>query len=272
MPSPPKILVFDSGLGGLTVLAQIRLLRPDAACVYGADDAVFPYGRLEDADLVARVDAVVAALIVQHRPDIVVIACHTASTLVLPGLRAAWPNIPFVGTVPAIKPGAQLSHSGMISVLATPGTVARDYTHALVREFAGHCQVNLVGSARLASLAEQHMKGAAINQKAVLAEIAPAFVRSGDKRTDVIVLACTHYPLLLPLLEMLAPWKVEWIDPAPAIARRADEVLRQHLGRPPGAALAGLHLAQFTSGQRPGTGLAQALRLQGLVEINSQAK
>ena len=104
--APPKILVFDSGLGGLTVLAEIRALRPDAVCIYAADDAVFPYGRLGEAELVARVGEVMAGLIPCYLPDIAVIACHTASTLVLPGLRAAYPDLPFVGTVPAIKPGA----------------------------------------------------------------------------------------------------------------------------------------------------------------------
>lgn len=265
---PPKILVFDSGLGGLTVLAEIRLLRPDARCIYAADDAVFPYGRLLDDALIARVDEVMAALIPQHQPDLVVIACHTASTLVLPGLRAAWPKIPFVGTVPAIKPGAQMSRSGLVSVLATPGTVARDYTHALVREFAGHCRVTLVGSTQLASLAEQEMQGQAVEAEAILAEIAPAFVHSGDRRTDVIVLACTHYPLLMPRLAALAPWKVTWIDPSPAIARRADQVLREYLHFPEGPPIQGLLPALFTSGRKPGLALAAALRLRNLVCSN----
>ena len=264
MPNPPKILVFDSGLGGLTVLAEIMRLRPDAACVYAADDAVFPYGRLGEAELISRVDMVMAALIPLHRPDIVVIACHTASTLVLPGLRALWPELPFVGTVPAIKPGAEASLSGMVSVLATPGTVQRDYTQALVRDFASHCAVNLVGASRLASLAEQHMQGQAVDEAAVRDEIAPAFVMQGGRRTDVIVLACTHYPLLLPLFETLAPWPVQWIDPAPAIARRADQVLRDKFGEQ-GAFAAGLpHPAVFTSGRKPGALLEKALRLRAL--------
>ena len=117
----PKILVFDSGLGGLTVFAEIARLRPRAHYLYAADDAVFPYGALSEADLVDRVLALMERLIGLHRPDVVVVACHTASTLVLPPLRARWPELPFVGTVPAIKPAAAASQSRMISVLATPG-------------------------------------------------------------------------------------------------------------------------------------------------------
>ncbi len=121
MSQPPKILVFDSGLGGLTVLAEVMRLRDDAQCLFVADDAGFPYGRLSAEALVARVNLVMERLIARFLPDVVVIACNTASTLVLPHLRARYPQIPFVGTVPAVKPAAALSRSQMISVLATPG-------------------------------------------------------------------------------------------------------------------------------------------------------
>ena len=267
MPSPPKILVFDSGLGGLTVLAEIVALRPDAACIYGADDAVFPYGRLAESDLIARVHQVMAALIPAHRPDVVVIACNTASTLVLPGLRALYQHMPFVGTVPAIKPAALASRSHMISVLATPGTVTRDYTQALVRDFASHCDVTLVGATSLASLAERYMQGEAIAEAEVAAEIAPAFVARNGQRTDTIVLACTHYPLLRTIFERAQPWPVTWIDPAPAIARRTDQVLRGHRPWPQDTACPGPHAAVFTSNRKPGLALEGALRLRGLVTI-----
>ena len=131
-----RALVFDSGLGGLSVLAEIRRLRPDLDIVYVADDAAFPYGRLGEAELIRRVERVMALMVADQKPDIVVIACSTASTLALPRLRAAYPRLPFVGVVPAIKPAARASRSGLISVLATRGTVARDYTRALVRDHA----------------------------------------------------------------------------------------------------------------------------------------
>ena len=141
MSRAPKILVFDSGLGGLTVHAEVTALRPDADYLYVADDAGFPYGRWAEPELVARVVAVLSRFVASFAPDLVVIACNTASTLVLPNLRGAFPDVPFVGTVPAIKPAAALSRSKMISVLATPGTVARDYTRALVESFAADCRV-----------------------------------------------------------------------------------------------------------------------------------
>lgn len=220
----PTILVFDSGLGGLTVHRELAKARPDARFVYCADDAAFPYGGLSEDHLVARVLAVMERLIAIHRPDCVVIACNTASTLVLPHLRARF-DLPFVGTVPAIKPACETSASRMVSVLATPGTVARDYTRALVAEFGGGCAVTLVGSPRLAALAEATMRGGEADMTAIAAEIAPCFVADGERRTDTVALACTHYPLLVDAFRQLAPWPVRWLDPAPAIARRVTQIL-----------------------------------------------
>lgn len=220
----PTILVFDSGLGGLSVFRELARARPDARFVYAADDAGFPYGPRSEPDLIGRVTAVMDALIARLAPDAVVIACNTASTLVLPALRAQY-SIPFVGTVPAIKPACESSLTKQVSVLATPGTVRRDYTQALIRDFSGDCRVTLVGSTRLAPLAEAVMAGETVPDEAFAAEIAPAFVREADRRTDTVVLACTHYPLVLERLRAVAPWSVRWIDPAPAIARRLSSLI-----------------------------------------------
>ena len=225
--SRPRILTFDSGLGGLTVFREIAKLVPVADHFYAADDAGFPYGDWAADDLVWRVVAVMRRLIAEFDPQVVCIACNTASTLVLPHLRAAFPDLPFVGTVPAIKPAAGRSRSQMISVLATPGTVMRDYTRDLVQAFAAHCRVELIGSKNLARIAEDFMHGRPVSDEAIAAEIARCFVQDGERRTDEIVLACTHYPLLTAHFERLAPWPVEWIDPAPAIARRVEFVLRE---------------------------------------------
>jgi glutamate racemase len=221
----PRILVFDSGIGGLSVAAEIRGALPEAELIYVADDAGFPYGDREEAVLRDHVVALMDRLIAEHRPDAVVIACHTASTLVLPPLRARH-AIPFVGTVPAIKPAAERTGSGLISVLATPGTIKRDYTRGLIESFAKDAIVNLVGSARLAGMAEASMRGEKVADAEIAAEIAPAFVERAGTRTDIVVLACTHYPFLLPQFTRLAPWTVEWIDPAPAIAARVLAVAK----------------------------------------------
>jgi glutamate racemase len=255
VPSFPTILVFDSGLGGLTVLREIVAARPDAHYVYVADDAFFPYGHHGEQEIIDRVVPLVGKLIGAYAPDLVVIACNTASTLVMSDLRKAY-QVPFVGTVPAIKPACARSKTKRVSVLGTKGTVQREYTRTLIRDFAQGCEVTLVGSPELASLAESALSGNEVSDEAIAAEIAPCFVGNATDetaRTDTVVLACTHYPLLQDRLSRLAPWPVDWIDPAPAIARRASDLLG-----PPGqeADRAGAEMV-FTS-KRPHT-LSQKL-------------
>jgi glutamate racemase len=250
----PTILVFDSGLGGLTVFREIVKARPDAAYVYVADDAFFPYGHHSEADIIARVVPLIGDLIAAHAPDLVVIACNTASTLVMTQLREAY-AVPFVGTVPAIKPACAASQTRRVSVLGTRGTVRREYTRGLIRDFAQGCDVTLVGAANLASLAEAAFRGEAVTDADIAAEITPCFV-DGAARTDTVVLACTHYPLLVERFAALAPWPVDWIDPAPAIARRSADLVSALPSR--GAAASPAQFI-FTSGATPGPVLARAL-------------
>jgi glutamate racemase len=261
VPHPPTILVFDSGLGGLTVFREITKTHPGARFVYAADDAFFPYGRHAEAELRTRVVAVIAQFISTYEPEIVVIACNTASTIVLTDLRLRF-KVPFVGTVPAIKPACAASRSKLVSVLGTEATVGREYTKVLIQNFAQGCEVTLVGSAKLASIAEAGLVQSAISDASVAAEIAPCFVEEGVRRTDIVVLACTHYPLLGDRLERNAPWPVDWIDPAPAIARRVCDLLppvpsdRQD-GRLDAQAV-------FTSGRIPSASLNAALASFGI--------
>ncbi|MDY8109704.1 glutamate racemase [Fulvimarina sp. 2208YS6-2-32] len=219
------ILVFDSGVGGLTVLREARVLMPDRRFVYVADDAGFPYGNWEEEALKDRLVALFGALIDTHAPLACVIACNTASTLALDVLRQNYPSMRFVGTVPAIKPAAERTRSGLVSVLATPGTVKRQYTQDLIRAWGARCEVTLHGSVALAGLAEQYMRGGFIDESAVLAEIRPCFIEKGERRTDIIVLACTHYPFLANRMRKTAPWPVDWLDPAEAIARQVARVV-----------------------------------------------
>ncbi len=215
------ILMFDSGVGGLTVLREARVLMPDRRFIYVADDAAFPYGRWEEPALRDHVVSLFGRLIAEHDPEIAVIACNTASTLALPQLRAAFPAVPFVGTVPAIKPAAERTRSGLVSMLATPGTVKRQYTRDLIEKWAERCDVRLVGSDRLAGLAETYMRDGFVDEELVREEIAPCFVERDGRRTDIVVLACTHYPFLANRMRKTAPWPVDWLDPAEAIARQA---------------------------------------------------
>ena len=221
------ILFLDSGLGGLTVLRETRVILPGHRIVYVADDAAFPYGGWEECDLARHLVALTGRLIVEHDPQVTVIACNTASTLVLDRLREAHPDHAFVGTVPAIKPAAERSRSRMISVLATPGTVRRAYTARLIADYAQGCRVTLVGAEQLAGLAEDHLRGRPVESEAVAAEAAPCFVEQDGLRTDIVVLACTHFPLIANRMRQTAPWPVDWIDPAEAIARRIGALCGQ---------------------------------------------
>jgi glutamate racemase len=248
----PTILVFDSGLGGLTVYREIVKARPTANYVYVADDAFFPYGHHSEEAVVARVVPLIGDLIAAHQPAIIVIACNSASTLVLPHLRATY-AVPFVGTVPAIKPACAASKTKRVSVLGTRGTVKREYTQSLIRDFGAGCEVTLVGAAELASIAEAALRDEPVSDADVAHEIAPCFV-DGAARTDTIVLACTHYPLLLDRMVRLAPWLVDWIDPAPAIARRTADLMGATASSTPGRAR-----IIFTSGRPPSEGLTRAL-------------
>ena len=261
----PTILLLDSGIGGLTVLRELRSARPDAAYVYAADDAAFPYGDWAEEPLMRRVEQVTAELVARHAPDLVVVACNTISTLVLPVLRARF-GLPFVGTVPAVKPAVSLSKSGRVTVLATPGTVRRDYTRELVATYAGGCAVDLVGSTRLAAMAEAELAGTPVSDEALAAEIAPCFANRDGRRTDTIVLACTHYPWLTARMERLAPWPVTFLDPAPAVARRVVQILGEAPeGAPPGPG----GRAVFTGEGRLGEHLKTALAAFGLGEVET---
>lgn len=228
-PNGP-VLVFDSGIGGLTVLREARMVLPGCRFVYVADNAGFPYGDWGEEALLARILSLFERLLARTRPRAVVIACNTAFTLAGAALRARFPEIPFVGTVPAIKPAAERTASRRISVLATPATVSRDYTRALIAEFAGGCDVQLVGSRNLAALAERYIAGYPVDDEALAGEIAPCFVEADGRRTDIVVLACTHYPFLANRFRRIAPWPVDWLNPAEAIARQLRRVLGGDVG------------------------------------------
>lgn len=228
----PVIGIFDSGLGGISVLAEVQKALPHGRFVYALDDAHFPYGTRKSDEVVRLTLAAAKRLVQQHACDIVIIACNTASTAALAVLRQNL-TIPIIGTVPAIKPAAALTKTGLIGLLATPATVTRAYTDDLIARFAHPCRVVRHGSAKLVDLAEAKLRGQIFGGEllaAVAAEILPLFAL-GDgapqARMDQVVLGCTHFPLLLPEINAAAPWPVNYVDSARAIAERTRVVLSQ---------------------------------------------
>ena len=221
MPHAPKILVFDSGVGGLSVLAALRERLPGCDFVFACDNAAFPYGTKSEAELMARVDRVVRQLIHHLSPDLLVIACNSASTIALPRLRAQLRQ-PVVGVVPAIKPAAQISATKVIGLLGTPATVRRGYTRQLIADFAAHCQVISLGSAALVEIAEQALRGVPPDPDELREILAPLFE---VELLDTLVLACTHFPLLTAELNAVAPRPLHWIDSGAAVARRVASLL-----------------------------------------------
>lgn len=219
------VLVMDSGVGGLSVTQHIQALRPDLSLLYLADNGALPYGNKSEDWLNHRVVALAQRVAQEYPLQLVVVACNTASTLVLPALRASL-SVPVVGVVPAIKPAAALSQTGHIGLLATPGTVQRSYTDQLVNEFAEDCRVSRLGTTELVSLAEDKLAGKTVHLKRLAQAVEPLFAQQD---LDTLVLGCTHFPLLVPELEQIAPRKINWVDSGQAIARRVDALLPQTL-------------------------------------------
>ncbi len=215
-----RVLVFDSGIGGVSVAQEIRRLIPAAGLSYLMDDAGFPYGGRTDADLVARVTKVVAAAIARLHPDLVVVACNTASTAALAALRSAH-SLPFVGCVPPVKSAAAASRSKVIGVLATPATVRGRYLRDLSARVAPGCRVLVHGAPGLAALAEARFAGACVALDDVRAELLGLADQQGAAEMDAVALGCTHYARLLPELLACLPTHVAWLDPAPAVANQA---------------------------------------------------
>ena len=219
MDASRPILVFDSGVGGLSVLGAIRRTLPSAPIVYVADSGGFPYGTKTDAELAVRVPALLGRLVEHYRPRLVVIACNTASTIALAAVRAAL-DVAVVGTVPAIKPAAAASKTRTIGVLGTDATVRQPYVDRLAAEFAADCTVIRHGSAQLVDLAEAALRGDDGEPEDYAAVMAGLLGQPGGESIDTIVLACTHFPLVADELAAACPRPVTFVDGADGIARR----------------------------------------------------
>ncbi|MFO1387567.1 glutamate racemase [Cellvibrio sp.] len=220
----PRILIFDSGVGGLSIMGEIQQKLPYAPLIYASDNVFFPYGTKGEAELTERVDKVFRKITAHYLVDIIVVACNTASTLTLPHIRSHFSQ-PIVGVVPAIKPAAARSQSQVIGLLATPATVARPYTHNLICEYASNAEVISVGSSELVALAEQKLRGKQVLPEQLKPILKPFFDHPRGKDMDTLVLACTHFPLLRGELKAEFPNHLELIDSGEAIARRVASLL-----------------------------------------------
>ena len=261
MDASAPILFFDSGVGGLSVLEPTRALLPNAPIVYAADSAGFPYGKRTEGEIASRVPALLGRLVERFHPRLAVIACNTASTIALDDVRAAL-DLPVVGTVPAIKPAAEMSRTRVIGVLGTEATVRQPYVGDLAAKFASDCTLIRHGSPELVELAEAKLSGEETSVEAVRSAAQPMFDAPGGDRIDTVVLACTHFPLLADELRSAFP-HVSYVDGGPGIARRIGHLTQ---GQPWPEEPAGGILIYTGDGRRP---LMSVLARFGLTEVKS---
>lgn len=219
MKTLANILIFDSGVGGLSVFQEIQTQLPRLNYVYLFDNEAYPYGELKPEILISRVTSLVCAMVERLNIDMVIIACNTASTIVLPSLRQRL-TIPVVGVVPAIKPAALISKKS-IGLMATPATVDRQYTHDLIEKFSPSIPVRLLGTTRLVTMAEEKLRGKVVDMTELKGILTPLI-----GQVDVVVLGCTHFPLLRDEIQTVLGLDVILIDSGKAIAKRVRELLK----------------------------------------------
>lgn len=222
-PAAP-ILILDSGVGGLTIFDAVRSALPDAPVIYAADFAGLPYGDKTEAEVAARVCGLLGRMAERWQPRLVCIACNTASTIALGMVRDVL-EVPVVGTVPAVKPAAALTRSGVIGLLGTAATVRQPYVDRLEAEHARGKTLLRAAAPELVLAAEAKLRGEAVPAELVGGAARRLRTQPGGERMDTVVLACTHFPLLRDeLAEALGP-NVRLVDGADGIARRIGGLL-----------------------------------------------
>ena len=217
-----RILFFDSGVGGLSICQAVKKIKPDVEPVYLFDNEAFPYGEKSENYLISRVSAILDTAVKKWDLSGIIVACNTASTVALPSLRAHI-NIPIIGVVPAIKPAALKSKKKIIALLATPGTIHREYTENLIKKYANDCEVLKIGSAKLARIAENRLTDGHVNENEIIEILKGIKDRSRDKQPDVVVLGCTHYPFIADIIQKILP-DCLLIDSGIAIGKRVDSL------------------------------------------------
>ena len=264
MTDARPLLVLDTGVGGLSVLAEIRALLPNAPIVYVADSAGFPYGTKSPAEVAARLPALLVRLAERYHPQLIVIACNTASTIALDAARAVL-DLPIVGTVPAIKPAAELSKTRAIGVLGTAATIVQPYVDRLAEQFAADCLVLRHGSHALVELAEAKLRGETTDPAAFARILDGLLGQPGGDRVDTVALACTHFPLVEAELAAAAPRPLSFVHGGAGIARRVADLTRDVTwpDRPSEG------IAVFTGGDEVDPALAARLADYGLTRISA---
>ena len=261
--SPSNILIFDSGIGGLSIADEVTQALPQHPIVYIADNRLYPYGIQPDNALLARAKTLFPTLESHYQPAIIIIACNSASTLILDEVRAIT-QAPVIGVVPAIKPAADITQTGQIGLLATKGTISRQYTLDLITEFASHHKITKIGSDTLVSQAERKLHGYAVEEALIEKELSPIITNSA---IDTIILGCTHFPLIKQEIQNALGNRVHLIDSGEAIARRATHILSTSNQQLPLNSPLPAHTFIFTAENNQVTKLAPALHTRGFFTI-----
>jgi len=259
LPDPAApVLLFDSGVGGLSVLNEVRRLLPDMPVIYAADNAGLPYGTKSEAQIAARVSGLLGRMTERLHPRLVCIACNTASTIALAAVREVL-EVPIVGTVPAIKPAATLTSTGTIGLLGTEATIRQAYVDRLAAEFAPGKHLLRFGASELVGAAEAKLRGEAVDPAVYVRAAEGLRGQPGGEAIDTVVLACTHFPLVQPELAAAFGPGVRFVHGAEGIARRIAFLTE---GQPVARSEPGLAL--FTRGGAEVEALAPALCARGL--------
>ena len=261
MDASAPILLFDSGVGGLTVLAELRKLLPQAPVIYFADTAGLPYGEKTEAEIAARVAGLLGRLSERYSPRLITIACNTASTIALGMVREVL-NVPIVGTVPAIKPAAAMTATGTIGLLGTAATIRQAYVDRLEAEFGNGHKLIRHAAPGLVQAAEAMLHGAQPDLAVIEAAAKGLRSQLGGSEIDTVVLACTHFPLLEPQLAAAFGPGVRFVHGAEGIARRIAFLTR---GQP--FERTAPDLALFTGDPDQFAHLVPALRRYGLERV-----
>ncbi|MBS0480657.1 MAG: glutamate racemase [Proteobacteria bacterium] len=261
MDAAAPILVFDSGVGGLSVLAELRKALPAAPVIYAADNGGLPYGTKSEAEIAARVCGLLGRMSERFRPRLICIACNTASTIALGMVRDVL-AVPIVGTVPAIKPAAAITRSGTIGLLGTAATIRQGYVDRLAAEFAGDKVLLRHAAGELVGAAEGKLRGQPLDPGVIARAVAGLRSQPGGTAIDTVVLACTHFPLLRDELAAGFGGDVAMIDGAAGIARRIA-----HLTRDQAFAPTAPDFALFTRADADPDALLPALRHYGIARI-----